>query len=1013
MKLLKSAMALPFAFSATFIALQQVHAASTAACNPNTVGTPAMFQCEDFTSAPAVVNGAPSAYNSAKQYFPQSWSQLGYNQRHDPVFAVPSNAPAYLTEGAFWAAPLTGLDFQDVKRALPSTGNNAESWGSATSQYLGNVVGVSVVQGIAFVQNGRREITAVDVATGAVIWHQEVSSSAGMGQAIVQKINGKLMVFVPVGDAAFTAENAIKFATSQPGSFRGANFAGVYAYDALSGKPVWQYATKGSARPTPVYKDGKLYVTTNAPEMSILDAATGAEVGSFTNPTPGYSGLAAANWLDVTYADGSQHTILVYGTIRPGRIFGVDVTDPTAPSLAWQLTPPYAQANAPGDTSMAVDPDLGIAYTTVYSDAGDGLGPYSNLIAIDVKTGAVKWMDNLGYGDTPPGYKGSIPMVKDGVVYTGNTLDGTYHAYNAATGEALWSTDLSQGDGLKHRPRAASVLHDGKLIVVESRFIHTLDPATGAYLNRFQNPGFFGVWGVNQPTIVGNMAILGSISGWVFATPVDFITTNAGIQDDPGVIPLGISPPKQAIYSNSSAKPKKADAGQFDSTVLAYAGGQSHNSVTASGPTGVSWSAPLKDATPLDAPARDESLYGAEIATQMMHNAFGAGTGVSPASGVLYVGSDRYTVDAINATTGELIWRAATQNANFGQPIVTSGTVVVSQGDPWLNLGKTGQLKKKSPGTSIGDNWASLRGYDRDTGEEKWTVYTSTNTSATTPLYRNGNLYWVDGGGKLWAVNADTGAPVAPIMDTTTGQPALPALPGFNAISSPNVYHAADGSDLMVVGMANPATPNRMLAINLDTGATAWTQDLSGTGEVTYITGFSSMSPAVSQSAGLVIGTVFTGADTAAGTTSVTAFALDAADGTVKWTSTLATGALPAGFAGITPVIDGDRAYFNDPVSGSVQALDLADGSLAWDSPVSTPAGKFSWGPGTLVDGKLIQPVGPDLVTLDAATGSVLNTYHVGGSFTYNNATVAGGTLYIGNSWGWALAIPVSEVTGG
>ncbi len=1007
MKALAKALVAPFALSATFLALQNSHAASSASCNPNTVGTPAMFHCEGYTSVPPVVTGGATAYKSQRQYFPPSWSQLGYDQRHDPVFEVPGNAPAYLTDGTFWAAPLTGLDFQDLKRALPSVGNNGEAWGSATSQYLGNVVGVSVVQGITFVQNGRREIWAIDTATGRAIWHQEVTSSAGMGQALVQKVNGKLMVFVPVGDAAFTVQNAIDFANGKP-HYRGANFAGLQVFDALTGKPLWRYATQGSERPTPVFLDGKLYVTTNSAKTAVLDAATGAELGSFSNPTNGYSGLAAANWMKT--ADG--RTLLVYGTIRPGRIFAVDVTDASAPSLAWSYTPPGATANAPGDTSMAIDPELGLAFTTVFSNTGTGSAPVYdlNLIAIDVASGQPVWSQLMGEGDSPPGYKGSIPMVKDGVVYTGNTLNGTYQAYKAATGEHLWTSDLSSPEepaDATHRPRAASVLHQGKLIVVEGRFVHTLDPATGVRLNRFQNPGFFGIWGVNQPVIIGNLAVMSSISGWVFGVPVDFITTNSGIEGDAGIVPVEVAPPAQPVYYDASAKPKSKDAALFDNSVLAYAGGPSHNSVSSNGPSGVSWQAPLKDAAPLTAKAKDEALYGKEVATQMMQVAYGASSGVSPAAGVVYAGSGRYSVDAINATTGKLLWRVRSQNANFGQPLVTPKAVIVASGDPWLNLGKTGQFKQKSPATSIGDNWALLRAYDRDSGVEKWTVYTGTGTSAMTPLYRNGNLYWVNGQGKVWAVNAETGAPVAPFMNAE-GQPVV-TLPGFNAISSANIYRTATGSDLMVVGLA---MPNRMLAIDLDTAATVWTQDLASTGETTYSTGFAAVSPAVSQDQGLVVGTVLTGADTSADSANVLAYALDASSGEIVWTRYLATGVIPSGFAGITPMLDAERVYFNNPLKQSVAALELTSGAPLWETVTATAQGKFSWGPGVVVDGKLIQPVGENLLTLDAADGTLLNTRHVGGAFVYNHPTVAGETVYIGNSWGWVLAMPLAELIG-
>jgi outer membrane protein assembly factor BamB len=79
---------------------------------------------------------------------------------------------------------------------------------------------------------------------------------------------------------------------------------------------------------------------------------------------------------------------------------------------------------------------------------------------------------------------------------------------------------------------------------------------------------------------------------------------------------------------------------------------------------------------------------------------------------------------------------------------------------------------------------------------------------------------------------------------------------------------------------------------------------------------------------------------------------------------------------GPTPLLDSSRVYLNNPVSSSVVALNLMTGAIQWQTPVTTPAGRFSWGPGVLIKGdKLIQPVGPTLYTLNATTGVVLNQH--------------------------------------
>lgn len=992
---------------------------SSRVCGPEKLGTAQMFQCESYESVPTPSVTPPNTTQSlartqasgesvspSAQFFPQSWPQLGSDQRHNPVFSVPATAPDFLRNGTFWVAPLTGLDFIDVGRAFKAVGNG-EEWGSTTSQYLGNVVGTSVARGIVYVQNGRRDIWAINARTGTPIWRNEVTTAAGMGQAVVEEVNGRLIVFAPVGDAAFTVQNAIDFTNNKP-HFRGGNFAGIYAYDGLTGAEIWRFDTKGSARPTPVFRDGKLYVTTNNNKFLVLDAASGAQLGSFTNPGNGFSGLAAPNWFDT--ADGRH--LIIYGTIRPPRIIAIDVTNPAAPVLAWSHTPVGATANAPGDTSAAVDPDLGLVFTTVFVNKGTVAAPIFdlNMLALNATTGAVAWSHLMGEGDSPPGYKGSIPMIHAGVVYAGNTSDGTFQAFDAATGTRLWVTDLHEPDdppGLTHRPRAAAVFHDGRVILAEGRDIHTLDPATGTVLNRFQTPGLLAVWGINQPVIVGKLFILSSISGWVFAAPVDFITSNSGYPGPPvppGTVP---SPPRLPELLNLAALPSNSQARRFPGSWLSYTGGQDHNSAVTNGPGGISWQVALKDAIPLADPPLDEALYGSEIATHMMHQYVGVGSGVSPVNGIVYAGSDRFRVNAINAYTGKLIWRARTQNANFGQPVVTPRTVVVGGGDPWLNLGGTGTFRTQSPSTKIGDNWGYLRGLSPTTGIEKWTVYSGLGTSSMTPLYSKGNLYWVNGQGQVWAVNADSGEPVAPFMDAD-GLPVL-SLGGFNAISSANVYRQGK-TDIMVVGMT---MPNRMVAINLSTAAVVWTQNLASFG-TTYLTGFATVPPAVSQRNGLVVSTVLINADITNNTITQLAFALDALTGAVVWTQPIATGPIPVGgFVGPTPLLDSSRVYLNNPVGSNVVALDLSTGANKWQTPVTTPPGRFSWGPGVLVKGgKLIQPIGPTLYTFNAATGAVLNQYTVGGSMTYNHPTVVGKTMYIGNSWGWVSAIPIKTVTG-
>lgn len=979
-------------------------AAAPPLCTSAVLHSPDMFNCLPGTSdIPEVETGPASTYAdpAARAAFPSAWNQFGYDQRHDPVF--PGNA---YTAGVFWAAPLTGIDMLRAHEAQPSF-DNPESAPARTGQSLGGVMGVSVANGIVYSQIGRREINALDALTGKRIWRAELVNFAGMGQSIVHDVTGAPRVFVPVGDQSYNIYNTVDFANDEEHE-RGGSFSALYAFDGLTGAQLWRFDTKGSARPTPIYRDGIIYLATGGGQLFMLDAATGAQIGVFDNPGGGHSGLAAPNWYET--ADGRRY--IVYGITRPALIIAVDVTDPANPVLVWQLSPPNVAANSPGDTPVAIDPALGLVVTTVFSMlAGE---PHLLAYGIDANTGTIQWSQDLGAGDSPPGFKASVPVIESGNVYVGNTINETFWSIAAADGSVRWSTDLSSAEPGRVRPRAAAAFYttaDGREVLIHAAGSHirTLAADTGVILNDFCTLGAFSVFGAAQPAIVGNQLYLSAISGWVFAAPVDFVMSNPGLTEP---VPTHFTVLPIPADFNPQASPARQVVAASPKEFLYYAGGQDNNAFVNQGGPALVWQTPLHDALPLAAPPLDETLYGAEIATQMTHWEFGVGSGVAVANGLVYASSNRYTVHALNAQTGQEVWAFRTLNRNFGQPIVTPNTVVVGGGDPHFDLGTTSSYKAQSPTTEVGAQLQHVTGLDPATGREKWTVWTGSGASTQTPLYYRGNVYWVSGHGKVYAADADTGAPVAAFMDAVGG-PRL-KLPGFNAVSSPNLFlqegnKNGRGSEraLMIVGMAMPA---RMVAIDLATATIVWTQELDAN---VFLNGFSATSVAVDQDSATVIGSVLTDVDLNAQTATLTAFALDALTGAVRWTRGIGSGAYPEGFVAATPVLSrrGD-AFFINPIAAQVVSLDVATGDTRWQTAVAVPPGRLTWGPGVVIGNdarRLIQPVGSDLYSFDTETGVVLDKRHVGGAFLYNNPVVAGKTLYIGNAWGWVIALPAFD----
>lgn len=998
-------------------------------CDPQSLTGAQMFNCGVPQNLPPLQFGSASTYQSAGQFFPSHWDQLHFNQQHNPVFRVSSQAPSFLQQGTFWAAPLTGNEFLRLARSFKNFQDDPEKWGSEVAQWLGNVMSVSVVSGIVYVENSRNELFALDAASGTPIWcrcsdpvpgGQSLSPigspivNSAMGQAIVEVINGRPVVFVAVGDVAFTVQHMIEF-KNNISQIRGANFSSVYALDGLTGQELWRFDTAGETMPTPVYKNGTLFVNTGDGHLYALNGQTGTLQSTFSNPGLGFSSMSSVNW----FTNSSGHLLMIYGTQKPGKMVAVDVTNPSNTTLAWSYSLPNAFSTGLGDVPPVVDPDSGLVLTDGLVKVGtnpDGTPQLDiNVFALDANTGTLRWSRRACadyYADPltgcpvkPVSFRGSVPMVHDGNLYVGVLLDESYRSYDVETGNLRWVSPLHiAGETQPHQPRGGGIWYHGKVLEAEGRHIRTFDPDTGAVLNDFTSPGYFAVWGIATPIVVGAQMYIGGISGWVFAAPINFIMTSSGGAPGsvapPTNLPLPMQPPE---YFNPQAMPTAMQASLFPSSWLAYAGGQDHNAVVSRGPSNVAWQTALNEALPLDGPPRDESIFGSEVASHMTMLAFGVGSGLAPTNGIIYAGSNQYTVNALNAVTGEVIWRFRTINANFGQPLVTPKTVVAAAGDPWMNFS---QVNKFAQGQvfHVGASFSNLHGLDPHNGTEKWTFYTS-GTNAMTPLYDNGNLYWVSGSGNLWAINADTGSPVAPFLDAN-GLPALPPLAGDNAHCSANIYFNGQGADIMLIG-----TMNQMYGIDLGTGSVLWSQALAGFNP--YTTGFAGASPVVDQSKGLVIGTFISNADTTTHTATLLAFALNVKTGAIAWTQSLGSGPIPTGFTSATAVVKKGTAYILNPLSGTEIALDTATGNIGWQTPVQIAAGRLSWGPGVVTGGFLIQPVGPDLVTFDTKTGAAVNRLIVGGSFTYNNPTVVGSTVYIGNGWGWVVALPLGQVTGG
>src|SRR5262249_36391807 len=126
---------------------------------------------------------------------------------------------------------------------------------------------------------------------------------------------------------------------------------------------------------------------------------------------------------------------------------------------------------------------------------------YDSLYALDAATGALRWSSGAVWGN-------SSPAVANGVVYIGS-FDGNVYAFDAVTGDQLWS--YTTGDGVQSSPAVAN--GEGHLGSTDGN-VYALDAVTGVKLWSHTTGG---VWEASPAVVNGTVYIGATDSSSVYA----------------------------------------------------------------------------------------------------------------------------------------------------------------------------------------------------------------------------------------------------------------------------------------------------------------------------------------------------------------------------------------------------------------------------------------------------------------------------------------------------------------
>ena len=227
---------------------------------------------------------------------------------------------------------------------------------------------------------------------------------------------------------------------------------------------------------------------------------------------------------------------------------------------------------------------------------------------------------------------------------------------------------------------------------------------------------------------------------------------------------------------------------------------------------------PLEQKHPFGTKTYGETEAGA-VQTQFYGNALG----VSVVGGIVYAESDDMFAYALNARTGQLIWRTSPVGNNLmGNPLIAGNTVYLAAGGVGFNFANVAAFAKKGRAVRGMDvSYNGIYALDRRTGRLLWHVG-SVGEAMPTPAIHGRILYYATGSGAVHAIDRRTGRPIWTAR-----------LGGNDNMSSPAYRHGR-----LYLAMASPP---RLYCLDAKSGRTLWSGTIPGAAN----TGMGDVSPAV------------------------------------------------------------------------------------------------------------------------------------------------------------------------
>lgn len=280
------------------------------------------------------------------------------------------------------------------------------------------------------------------------------------------------------------------------------------------------------------------------------------------------------------------------------------------------------------------------------------------------------------------------------------------------------------------------------------------------------------------------------------------------------------------------------------------------------------------------------------------------------------------------------------------------------------------------------------------TGKPVWFFITKSQVMPT-PVILNGVVYFDDGDGYMYALNATSGSEVWRIGS-------------FGTANMASLDYANDsGRIILIAGFSSAYPVNYSSLVGVSTNGTVlWRTPLpftydSGPGDAVMsvygnylVDGFISGYP-------VRHGPLFN--ETLVREVVMT---LNVTDGRLIWLRNVSGYVLPTGANnGESPSVVKGMILVNDRKDHVIYALNLSDGRELWNDSL-VPAAPGLIGP-VYVDGLVLNPDFQYIQVINATTGKVVNLYPVGQDTVIDTPTVVGDTVFVDGGFGYVEAIPL------